>query len=275
MIRMKYSKYQEAELSKKSLLLMVVAALIISLIGGLLGAFVFAKPGPQGLQGIQGIQGPQGVQGEQGLLGPQGPQGVQGEQGPPGEQGLQGPQGPQGVQGPQGEQGLQGPQGPQGVQGPQGEQGIQGDQGPQGVQGEAGLNSVIQIIQNQNETSDSLAPYSPDIWYNMSVFDVSMRITMDVQNQSKIYAKFLSSNLLHGQSFLSLRFSIDNQFNSINSTILIGSPADQTWIVPCYIEFLSDSLSDGQHTIEIQFMTNSPLTSVLERSLTVMELASQ
>jgi hypothetical protein len=274
MIRMKYPRYQETDLTKKSILLIVVTALIISLIGGLLGAFVFAKPGPQGSQGIQGIQGPQGVQGEQGIQGPQGPQGVQGEQGVRGEQGIQGPQGPQGVQGPQGEQGAMGPQGLQGVQGEQGVQGVQGIQGLQGPQGEIGLNSVIQSIQNRNETSSSLAPYTPDLWYNMSVFDGSMRITMNVQNQSKIYAKFSSSNSFGAESSLSLRISIDNQFNSTLSRTEIGSPATQTWILPCYIEVLTDPLSDGQHTIEVQFMTNSPLTSILERTLTVLEFAS-
>ncbi len=271
MIGMKYQKYGEAELTKRSILLIVVAALLFSLIAGLLGAFIFAKPGPQGLQGIQGIQGPQGPQGVQGPQGLQGEQGIQGPQGPQGVQGPQGLQGEQGIQGLQGEQGIQGLQGEQGIQGLQGEQGIQG---PQGLQGEAGLNSVIQAIQNRNETSNSLATYTPDLWYNMSLFDSSMRITMNVQNQSKIYAKFSSSNSFFSESAITLRISVDNQFNSTVSRIEIGSPADQTWILPCYVEVLTDPLSAGQHTIEIQFMTNSPQTSILERTLTALELAS-
>jgi hypothetical protein len=220
---------REREVSKKGLLPIVVAALIFCLIGGVLGAFIFTKPGPEGPQGIQGIQG---------------------------------------------EQGEQGPQGIQGIQGEQGEQGPQGIQGIQGEQGEQGLNSVIQTIQNQNENSDSLATYSQDVWYNMSVFDSSMRITMNIQNQSKIYAKFSSSNSLGAGSSLWLRISVDNQFNGTVSRSRVGSPATQNWILPCYIEFLTDSLSAGQHTIEIQFMIDSATVSILGRTLTVMELTS-
>jgi hypothetical protein len=218
--------HREREVSKKGILLIVVAALIFCLIGGVLGAFIFTKPGPQGIQG---------------------------------EQGTQGEQGPQGIQG---EQGTQGEQGPQGIQ------------GEQGTQGEQGLNSVIQTIQNQNENSDSLATYSQDVWYNMSVFDSSMRITMNIQNQSKIYAKFSSSNSLGAGSSLWLRISVDNQSNSTVSRSRVGSPATQNWILPCYVEFLTDSLSAGQHTIEVQFMIDSTQVSILGRTLTVMELTA-
>jgi hypothetical protein len=192
-------EFHGREVSRKRMLLIVIAALIFCLIGGLLGALIFTKPGPQG---------------------------------------------------------------------PQGEQGIQGEQGPQG------LNSIIQTIQNRNETSNSLAAYSHDLWYNMSVFDSSMRITMDIQNQSKIYAKFSCSNSLGADSSLWLRISVDNQFNSTVSRSKVGSPADHNWILPCYVELLTDSLSAGQHTIEIQFMIDSAQVSILGRTLTVMELAS-
>jgi hypothetical protein len=229
MIRM---KHQQAELTKKGILLIVVVVLIFSLIGGLLSAFIFIKPGPQGIQGEQGEQGPigpQGIQGEQGSAGPQGIQGIQGEQGPT---------------------------------------------GPQGIQGEQGLNSVIQTIQSQNGTSNSLAAFNTTVWYNMSDFDSSMRITIDIQNQSKIYAKFSSSNSFGALNSLSLRIMVDNQFNSTVSMTRIGSPATQTWILPCYLELLTDPLSAGQHTIEIQFMIDAAPTAILGRTLTIMELAS-
>jgi hypothetical protein len=233
--------HKQTELTKKGIVLVVVVVLILSMIGGLLGAFVFAKPGPQGIQGPQGLTGPQGEQGEQGPIGPQGIQGIQG---------------------------------PQGLTGPQGEQGEQGPIGPQGIQGEQGLNSVVQIIQNRNETSKSLAAYTSGVWYNMSVFDSSMRITIDIQNQSKIYVKFSSSNDFGAENQLSLRIRLDNQFNSTVSVTRIGSVGSHTWILPCYLEFLTDSLSAGQHTIEIQFMVDDAPTTVLGRTLTVMELAS-
>ncbi|UCB61500.1 MAG: collagen-like protein, partial [Candidatus Bathyarchaeota archaeon] len=128
--------------TKRIMLFAVVVALIFALVSGFVGAYLFAKPGPQGLQGEQGIQG---------------------------------------VTGPQGDQG---------------EQGIQGDQGEQGIQGEPGLNgtnSIIQVIQSQNVTSASLDAYNLTQWYNMSVFDSSMTLTIDIQSGSRIYAEFLST----------------------------------------------------------------------------------
>jgi hypothetical protein len=62
----------------KALLLTIVVALIIGLISGIAGAYVIAKPGPQGPQGEQGLQGETGAQGSPGIQGPQGIPGVNG-----------------------------------------------------------------------------------------------------------------------------------------------------------------------------------------------------
>ena len=82
-----------------------------------LGYFVPALPG---VQGIPGATGPQGVQG---LTGPTGPQGIQG---------LTGAAGAQGIQGLTGAAGAQGAQGLTGATGAQGIQGLTGATGPQG-----------------------------------------------------------------------------------------------------------------------------------------------
>jgi hypothetical protein len=67
--------------SKTGALLLIGIAIIAGLLGGLLGGWLFAQPGPQGIQGEQGVQGTQGAQG------PSGPQGIQGVQGVPGPDG--------------------------------------------------------------------------------------------------------------------------------------------------------------------------------------------
>ena len=59
----------------KALLLTIIVALIIGLISGTVGAYVIAKPGPQGPQGEQGLQGETGAQGSPGIQGIPGLQG--------------------------------------------------------------------------------------------------------------------------------------------------------------------------------------------------------
>ena len=79
--------------TKTHLVLIVVVALISGLIFGLVGAYIFARSGPQGIQGEQGVKGdvgPQGIQGVQGYNGSQGIQGERGLQGIQGEPGFNG-----------------------------------------------------------------------------------------------------------------------------------------------------------------------------------------
>jgi hypothetical protein len=125
----------------KSLMLIVVVALITGLIGALTSGFILAKPELQGPEGPQGIQGIQGLAGATGDTGPQGPTGAIGTQGPKGEQGIQGIQGEIGSQGPKGDTGTTGATGGTGAigtQGPKGEQGIQGLAGATGATGATG-----------------------------------------------------------------------------------------------------------------------------------------
>jgi hypothetical protein len=76
--------------AKKIILLTVVVALIVSLISGIAGAYVIAKPGPQGPQGDQGPPGATGSLGPQGIQGIPGSQGIQGIPGPQGDPGVNG-----------------------------------------------------------------------------------------------------------------------------------------------------------------------------------------
>jgi hypothetical protein len=91
-----------------------IIAMVVIIVGLVLGTACAGPTGALGPQGEQGVQGPAGPQGKQG---PQGLQGSQGEQGPAGPQGEDGPLGPQGETGPAGPIGGLGPQGPAGPQG--------------------------------------------------------------------------------------------------------------------------------------------------------------
>lgn len=218
--------------TKRITLLAVVVALIFALVSGLVGAYLFAKPGPQGLEGEQGIQG---------VIGPQGAQGLQG------------------------------------IQGDRGEQGIQGDRGEQGIQGEPGLNgtnSIIQIIQSQNVTPVSLETYSLTQWYNMSVFDSSMTLTVDIQSESRIWAEFLSTATFTN-SEVWLRIVVDNQYNS--TVCYIGCfevPSSPTLHLPIQVRILTDTLPAGTHTVDVQFYRFNGFPTLLDRSLYVTELAA-
>lgn len=215
--------------TKRIMLLAVVVALVFALVSGLVGAYLFAKPGPQGLEGEQGIQG---------VIGPQG------DKGDKGDQGLQG---------------------------------IQGDRGEQGIQGEPGLNgtnSIIQAIQSQNVTPASLGTYSLTQWYNMSVFDSSMTLKVDIQSESRICAEFLSTATFTN-SEVWLRIVVDNQYNS--TVCYIGCfevPSSPTLHLPIQVRILTDTLPAGTHTVDVQFYRFNGSPTLLDRSLYVAELAA-
>jgi len=254
--------------TKKGLILIVVVALVLCLAGGILGALIFAKPGPRG---PEGPQGPQGIQGEQGVQGEQGIQGEQGAEGPEGPQGIQGEQGIQGPEGPVGPQGIQGEQGVQGEQGIQGEQGPEGPQGPQGIQGEPGLNgtnSIQQMLCSQNLTSAIIGNgYNITQWYNMSVFDSSMSTILNINDQSRILAEFATTVSL-SNSGVWFRIAIDNQY--VSAVCYTSSAPNMN--LPISVKFLTESLSAGQHTIDVQFYRVSGTTTLRDRSLYLTEL---
>ena len=182
-----------------------------------------------------------------------------------------------GPQGPQGVQGTLGQQGEQGIQGEQGLQGQQGAQGPQGIQGEPGLdgsNSVVQIIQSQNVTTANLGAYTIGQWYNMSVLDSSMRLTINVRNQSRVNAEFLSTVTISSEGAISLRIVVDNQFNStVCNAGIINVPA-LTINFPIQVKILTMTLPAGEHTIDVQFRRDNGSPVLMERSFYVTELTS-
>lgn len=222
----------------KVMVLVLIIGLLAGIVGGALVAPFFTKPGPQGPQGERGEQGPQGIQGLQGT------QGLQGEQGPQGEQGLQGPQG------------------------------LQGQQGIQGIPGVAGTDAVFQIIQNRNETARDLGIYTAMQWYNMSEFDHSMNTTLTIQQDSRIYVEFSATHALDSPESVWVRIVVDNKLNSSVYICSIGPPSAGTLKIPGHVEFLTDALVAGQHTINVQFLRENGGPTILDRTFTVMEIAS-
>ncbi len=238
--------------NRKAVLLIVVVALIMGLLSGLVGAYIFAKPGPQGVQGIQGIQGSTG---NTGATGPTGPTGATGATGSTGATGATGPAGPTGAVG------------------EQGPQGIQGLVGPQGIQGEPGLNgtnTIQQMIVSQNLTSVDLGTSYLTQWYNMSIFDSSMKTTFNINDQSRILAEFAASVSL-SNSGIWFRIVIDNQYFS---TVCRASTSPNLDI-PIYVKILTGSLAAGPHTIEVQFYRVSGTTTLRDRSIFMTELPAE
>jgi len=199
---------------------------------------------------------------------PPGPAGLNGEIGPQGESG---PQGTAGETGPQGLQGETGPIGPEGPMGPQGEAGPQGIQGPQG---EPGTGLIIQILQSRNVTIIETNEVSAMQWYNLSDFDSSMDITVDVSQNSKILVEFTGIHLMETPSSIWVRVVIDNVLVSTRYMISVGTPASASTYNCGHLEFLSDPLDAGEHTIQVQFLKEAGDPTILDRVLTVIEIAS-
>jgi len=181
--------------------------------------------------------------------------------------------GPQGESGPQGSLGLQGEEGEQGPQGEQGSQGEQGPLGPQGIAGVNGTDSILQILQNRNNTQVEIGSYTAMQWYNISDFDSAMEITINVQQNSRIFAQFSCTHILEPPASIWVRIVVDNLYNSSMYICSTGPPASGIYKMSGHIEFLTDSLNAGWHTINIQFLRETGFPNILDRTLTVIEIS--
>lgn len=160
--------------------------------------------------------------------------------------------------------------------GPQGEQGIPGEQGPQGIagtDGTDGIDSILQIFQNRNNTQVDISSYTAMDWNNFSVFDSAMEITLNVEQDSRIFAQFSCTSVLEPPASVWVRLVVDNAYNSCVSICSTGPPASGTYKVSGCVEFLTDILNAGWHTINVQFLREIGSPEVLDRTLTVLEVA--
>jgi hypothetical protein len=240
---------------KIALAILLIVSIALGLMGGLTSSFLAAKPGPQG---------------ETGATGPAGATGPEGPQGPAGEQGVQGIQG---EQGPQGETGATGPAGATGPEGPQGPAGATGPEGPQGLPGTDGSNSVIQVIQSRNTTIFDTQSYGTMQWFNMSNLDSTMMININVQQNSKLLIQFSASISINGPASLQTRIVVDNNYISTVSKNSVGSSSTGIMTLSNHIEFLTDPLNSGAHIINLQILRENGSPTILDRTITIMEIA--
>jgi hypothetical protein len=165
--------------------------------------------------------------------------------------------------------------GPEGPAGSQGMQGPAGSQGQQGMPGTNGINSILQIVQNRNDTARDTSSYSVMQWFNMSQFDASMKTVINIQQNSKVFAQFSMVASLDAPGSLWARIVVDNNLNSTVAISSVGPPSAGIYKLTSHIEFLTDPLSSGQHSVQVQFLRESGSPMILDRTLTVMELISQ
>jgi len=173
-----------------------------------------------------------------------------------------------------GPQGLKGEQGPQGEQGLQGLQGLQGALGSQGMPGINGTDAILQVLQNRNDTVVDTVSFAEGQWFNMSRFDSSMKITISLQQNSKIFGQFSSTHTLNAPALIWVRIVVDNNYNSsVYKVSTPAPPASGIYTIPGHVEFVTGSLNAGQHTVDVQFLQQgSPL--ILDRTLTAFEITS-
>ena len=182
--------------------------------------------------------------------------------------------GPQGEQGPQGPAGATGPTGPTGATGATGATGPEGPQGEQGSPGTDGSNSVIQVIQSKNTTIFETRSYATMQWVNMSNLDSTMMININVQQNSKLLIQFSASMSISPPASLQIRIVADNNYNSTVSKNSVGSSSTGIMTLSSHIEFLTDPLNSGSHIVNLQILKENGSPTILDRSITIMEIAS-
>jgi hypothetical protein len=117
--------------------------------------------------------------------------------------------------------------------------------------------------------------YTAMEWFNISDSDSSMMITIDVQQNSRLLVQFSASLSLEPPGSLRTRIVVDNSLNSTECVTSVGPPSAGTFRFPTHIEFLTDPLNSGLHTIQLQLLRENGSPIVLDRSLTVIEITSQ
>jgi len=173
--------------------------------------------------------------------------------------------------------GPQGPQGAQGLQGPQGDQGPQGSPGQEGTQGAAGTNgtdAILQVLQNRNYTQVDTTSYAPMQWFNMSTFDPTMKLMVNIQGNSKILVLFSGTHYTTSPGSIWVRIVVDNAYNSSVYKCSSLAPASGIFNMAGHVELLTDPLSAGNHTIEVQFLRETGSPFIMDRTVTAMEITS-
>ena len=210
---------RESVFTRKLLVLILVIALLSGIVGAVLSAQFFIKPGPAGPQGNKGDKGDPGVQGPQGIPGTDGPQGLQ------------------------------------------------------GIPGANGTDAIIQIVQKRNDSEIATIGFTLGQWFNISQIDPSMEIVIDIRENSKVFVEFSSSHRLEPPASIWVRIVVDGTYNSSKYVCSTGPPASGTYTLPAHVEFLTDLLSAGFHTVNVQFLRQDGSPIILDRTLTATEIS--
>ena len=187
---------------------------------------------------------------------------------------IKGEKGDPGEQGPPGEQGIQGIQGEKGDQGDKGDTGTQGPQGEPGLPGTDGSNSIIQVIYSRNSTIFETQSYPTMQWVSVSERDSSMMINVNVQQNSRLLIQFSASISITAPGSLQTRIVVDNTYTSTVSVNSVSSASTGIVKVSDHIEFVTDPLTSGSHTINLQILRESGSPTILDRTITIMEITN-
>jgi hypothetical protein len=108
----------------------------------------------------------------------------------------------------------------------------------------------------------------------MSELDSSMVININVQQYSRLLIQFSASISIDPPGSLQTRIVVDNNFNSTVCLNSVGSSSTGLMRFLNHIEFLTDPLTIGTHTINLQILRENGTPTILDRTITVMEIAS-
>ena len=129
------------------------------------------------------------------------------------------------------------------------------------------------LIQSRNTTIFETQSYGTMQWVNMSDLDSTMMININVQQNSKLLIQFSASISINGPASLQTRIVVDNNYISTVSKNSVGSSSTGIMTLSNHIEFLTDPLNSGAHIINLQILRENGSPTILDRTITIMEIA--
>lgn len=169
---------------------------------------------------------------------------------------------------------IKGDKGDIGDQGPAGTTGPEGPQGEQGLPGTDGSNSIIQVIYSRNTTMFETQSYPTMQWVNISELDSSMMININVQQNSRLLVQFSASISITSPGSIQTRIVVDNNYISTVSMNSVSSASIGIIKLSDHLEFVTDPLNIGMHAINLQVLRENGSPTILDRTITVTEIAS-
>ena len=111
-------------------------------------------------------------------------------------------------------------------------------------------------------------------WWTLSDMDPSMELVINVQENSRLLAEFTATHEMETPSSIWARMIIDDVLISTKYMISVATPASPNTYCCGHLEFLTGELTAGEHVVQIQFYIEDGNPIILDRVLTVIEIAS-